>query len=81
MTDQKSDNVNPVGYVFERAGLGLAPFHFVGFSIKKFQACPGAPVQPGTCCDCCGTGIMLVCNIKSSDGRLFKVCSDCVVKI
>lgn len=77
----KSDNPQEVGqHVFERAGLGIAPFRFVGFSTMKYQACPDAPVQPGTSCDYCGTGIMYVCQIKSADGRTFKVGCDCVNK-
>lgn len=77
----KSDNPAEVGvHVFERAGLGLAPFRFVGFYTAKFQACPGALVQPGTSCDYCGTGIMYVCRIKSADGKFFKVGCDCVAK-
>lgn len=67
-------------HCFEKAGLGVAPFRVVGFYVKKYQACQGAPIQPGTCCDYCGTGIMNVYEIKSSDGRLFKVGCDCVAK-
>ncbi len=77
----KSDNPAEVGvHVFERAGLGLAPFRFFRFSTMKFQACPGAPIQPGTCCDYCGTGIMNVCHIRAADGKEFKVGCDCVAK-
>lgn len=65
---------------FEAAGLGVGPFKVVGFEIMKFQACQGAPVQPGTSCDYCGTGIMNVYFIQSADGRKFKVGSDCVAK-
>jgi len=54
MTDQ---NQNPI-HRFEAAGLGTAPFKVVGFSVEKFQACQGAPIQCGTSCDYCGTGIM-----------------------
>jgi len=38
---KSSDWVHP----FERAGLGTAPFKCVGFTVMKYQACPGAPVQ------------------------------------
>lgn len=65
-------------HVFERAGLGKAPFGVVGFYTAKYQACPGAPVQPGTSCDYCGQGIMYVCKIQAADGREFKVGCDCV---
>lgn len=41
---------------FELAGLGKAPFHFTGqVSEKTYQACNGAPVQPASTCDYCGT--------------------------
>lgn len=68
---------------FERAGLGIAPFTFVGTYESKFQAVPGdpnCPIQPGTCCDYCFQGIMYVCRVRSADGREFKVGCDCVLK-
>jgi len=65
---------------FERAGLGLAPFVYTGMTYETYQACHGAPVQPGTSCDYCGQGIMYVCHIVAADGRKFKVGSDCVAK-
>jgi hypothetical protein len=76
------DTKNPTitEHVFERAGLGRAPFRLVGYERLTFQACPGAPVQPGGCCDFCGTGIMDAFRIRSADGRTFKVGSDCVAK-
>lgn len=77
----KSDINTEIGmHVFERAGLGKAPFKCVGFHVSKYQACQGAPVQPGSSCDYCGTGIMYVCEIKSADGNRFKVGTDCVYK-
>lgn len=66
---------------FQRAGLGLAPFKFAGFRESVYQACSGAPVQPGSSCDYCGTGIRYVCDIVSADGKRFKVGCDCVQKI
>ncbi len=65
---------------FEKAGLGKAPFQCVGFTVKKYQACADAPVQPGDSCDFCGTGIMNVFEIQSADGRRFVVGIDCVEK-
>lgn len=77
----KTDNTAEIGvHVFERAGLGKAPFRFVGFYEKTYQACPGAPIQPGSTCDYCGQGIMICCEILSADGKRFKVGSDCVNK-
>ena len=67
-------------HVFERAKLGAAPFKFVGMEEKVYQACHGAPVQPGSSCDYCGTAIRYVCWINSKDGKRFKVGTDCVAK-
>jgi hypothetical protein len=65
---------------FEKAGLGLAPFRCVGVYKNAYQACPGAPLQPGGSCDFCGTGIMYEYKILSSDGKGFKVGCDCVMR-
>lgn len=67
-------------HVFERAGLGLAPFRVIGFSQETYQAHPDAPVQPGAACAYCGTAIVQVCRVKSADGRVFKVGCNCVDK-
>jgi hypothetical protein len=66
---------------FERAGLGKAPFYFVGLTEKTYQACHGAPVQPGGTCAFCGTGIRYCCQIKSADGARFVVGCDCVQRL
>jgi hypothetical protein len=66
---------------FERAKLGNAPFRYVGTYTAKWQACPGAPIQPGAACDYCGQGIMQVFRVRSADGREFKVGCDCVAKV
>ncbi len=77
----KTDNPAHVGlHVFERAGLGKAPFRVTGFTVKTFKASPDSPTQPGTCCDFCGTGIMNVCMIRGADGSEFKVGCDCVAR-
>lgn len=65
---------------FESRGLGKAPFQIVGTERCTYQACPGAPIQPGTTCDYCGTGISEVWWVRSSDGKVFKVGCDCVFK-
>lgn len=65
---------------FEKAGLGRAPFRLVSYERITYQACHGAPIQPGGCCDYCGTGIMDAFWIRSADGNRFKVGSDCVEK-
>lgn len=65
---------------FQKAGLGIAPFRFVRCYEAKYQACPGAPVQPGTSCDYCGTGIMYAFVVRGACGTEFKVGCDCVEK-
>lgn len=67
-------------HVFERAGLGLAPFRYIYFEVRKYQACQGAPIQPGACCDYCGTGIMDTFILESADGRRFRVGNVCIDK-
>ncbi len=66
---------------FEKAGLGVAPFRLVGVSQSTYQACHGAPIQPGTSCDYCGTGIMYVFMVQGACGSKFKVGCDCVEKV
>jgi hypothetical protein len=65
---------------FEAAGLGQAPFRFIGMVEKTYQACQGAPVQPGASCDYCGQGIRYVFQVKSADGKSFGVGCDCIRK-
>lgn len=67
-------------HVFERAGLGKAPFRVVGFERRTYQACPGAPVQVGGSCDYCSTGIIETYLIRGADGSRFKVGNVCVGK-
>lgn len=66
---------------FESAGLGKAPFKYVGYEYKTYQACPGAPIQVGGSCEYCGTGIKNFYYIKSSDGKLSHVGSECINKV
>jgi len=74
---------------FEAAGLGLAPFRYVGCyedrgphrsEINGVTVEVGAPGQPMGTCAYCGQGIALCFQIRSSDGRTFVVGSDCVEK-
>lgn len=66
---------------FERAGLGKAPFRFIGVSEKVYMAHPGAPLQPAGTCDYCGNGIRYCFGVASADGRKFIVGCDCVYKL
>lgn len=69
-----------VAHPFERAGLGKAPFRYVGTEVKVYRACPDAPEQPGGRCDYCGNGIKYNCVIVGADGSRFMVGTDCVRK-
>lgn len=62
------------------AGLGKPPYAYRGCGENIYIAAPGAPSQPGGTCDYCGNGIMMEFYFKSSDGKRFKVGSDCVRK-
>lgn len=68
-------------HAFEKAGLGLAPFRYVGMHEKVYVAFPGAPEQPAGTCQYCGNGIRYCCNIRSADGKEFIVGNDCVNKV
>jgi hypothetical protein len=76
----KTDNPAEVGtHVFERAGLGKAPFRFVGMSQNRINY-PDGSSKAGGSCDYCGTGIEWEFGVKSADGRIFKVGCDCINK-
>ncbi len=73
-------------HVFEKAGLGKAPFQLVGIERKvgPIQIGPndfvGAPGQPMGSCDFCGNGIAECCVIQDSQGKKFIVGNVCVGK-
>jgi hypothetical protein len=65
----RTDNQAEVGtHVFERAGLGRAPFRVVTFYEGKDS------------CAYCGQGIVNVCVVADRGGRQFSVGCDCVRK-
>jgi len=73
---------NPLAvHPWERCGLGVAPYRMVGSGVVTYQACHGAPVQPGTSCDYCGQGIMNVFSVQGKCGSVFNVGCDCVAKV
>lgn len=75
----KTDDITEVSlHVFERAGLGKAPFRCVGMEEKWHMA--GDHRQPGGSCDYCGNGILHCFAIRGADGRTFVVGSDCVMR-
>ena len=76
-------------HAFEKAGLGLAPFNYIGCEhrvgpIKWVENGitheSGSPGQPMGTCDYCGQGIAYCCIIKSSDKKTFIVGTTCVGK-
>lgn len=77
----KTDNAAEVGqHVFERAGLGLAPFKFVGMSENAVKCGVNGETKAGGSCDYCGTGIRFEFWLKSADAKTFKVGCDCINK-
>lgn len=87
-TPESRERLHP----WERAGLGRAPFRFVG--TERFDASHPSGMRviasngysetltkPGTCCDYCLTYIVEAFWIRSADGRRFKVGCDCVAKV
>jgi hypothetical protein len=76
----KTDDAGLVGvHAFEAAGLGKAPFRFVGVSESSCTYPDGTTQATGTC-DYCSNGIRYCCHIRSADGKEFVVGSDCVRK-
>ncbi len=72
----KNNSPAPKDHPF--AHLAAPPYRVVGVGLSQYQACQGAPIQPGTCCDYCGTGIVETYWVEGSDGRRFKVGNDCI---
>lgn len=81
---------NGPSHPFEIAGLGKAPFSYVGMvhqDIRYGQAvvgmAGGIPITtaPGGSCAYCGTYIVNMFNVMSADGRVFHVGSDCIYKV
>lgn len=56
-------------HIFEAAGLGTAPFKYLGYEKNRL-----------TGCQYCGTAIMYRFYLKSADGKTFFVGSDCILK-
>lgn len=61
---------------FEQAGLGKAPFRYLGSDEKRTKS-----GQPAGTCDYCFRGILTCCVIGSADGKSFVVGCDCVRKV
>lgn len=67
-------------HIFERAGLGKAPFRFVGMTEMVITYPDGSSKAGGTC-DYCGAGIRYAFHCESTDGNKFAVGCDCIHKI
>lgn len=77
----KTEIASEVGkHAFELAGLGLAPFRFVGMS-ENVICYPDGSQQAGGTCDYCSTGIRFECRVASADGKSFKVGCNCIAKV
>lgn len=75
---------------FEKAGLGVAPFRYVGMIAQEISygervigSAGGVPIttKPGGTCDFCGAYIVNMFQVESSDGNRFKVGCDCIKKV
>jgi hypothetical protein len=79
--EMKTDTQANVGkHAFELAGLGKAPFRFVGCS-ENVHRSPDGTTRAGGSCDFCGTGIRTEFRIRSSDGKVSKVGCNCIAKV
>ena len=75
---------------FELAGLGKAPFRYVGIEFQEIShgervigSIGGCAIttQPGGTCAFCGHFILNMFNVESSDGQRFHVGCDCIHKV
>lgn len=75
---------------FEAAGLGKAPFRFVGLqtdddraAVQTERAGAGLTYTTNYCtsCDYCSQAIHNAFQVRSSDGKQFKVGCDCIRKV
>jgi hypothetical protein len=88
-TATETSTVHP----FEIAGLGKAPFKYLGEHKQDLQygqavvGTIGGPdgyavtTKPGGTCAYCGTSIVNMFKIRSADGKVFRVGSDCALKV
>lgn len=64
---------------WEKAGLGRAPFRFVGMYQELFRM-PDGSVKAGGTCNYCGQGIRYCFKVVSSDDKSFVVGCDCIAR-
>lgn len=74
----KTDNAALIGvHCFQAAGLGQAPFSWVGYTDYGLGASFDSNCH---CCDYCSKPLRHVCEIMSADGDRFFVGTDCLKK-
>lgn len=66
-------------HVFEKAGLGIAPFTLVGMTENVIRH-PDGTTQNGGCCKYCYNGIRYEYRVRDANGKTFVVGSDCAAK-
>jgi hypothetical protein len=76
-------------HCFEEAGLGKAPFRYVGIVDQQIShgdrvigQVGGIAVttKPGGSCMYCSRAILYMFNVESADGKTFHVGSECILK-
>lgn len=72
-------------HVFERRGLGKAPYAYLGMDVVRGPfhvglSTIGSPGQPMGACQYCNTSIAYLFWLESADGKKFYVGSDCIFK-
>jgi hypothetical protein len=87
-TETDAKTAQAMIHCFEQAGLGKAPYRYLGIETKVGPiriAQPdgtvleiGSPGQPMSHCDFCQTPISNECWLRSADGKRFKVGTDCI---
>lgn len=91
MTDSNRPATPATIHAFEKAGLGKAPFRYLGCRrlvgpIRMAQPDGtvlevGAPGQPMGSCAYCFQGIAEIHSVKSADGKVFTVGCDCIRRV
>lgn len=73
---------NTTQHIFEKAGLGTAPFRVLGIKapVVMHFAMMDDVVHSGGTCEYCGTAIATCWEIMSTDGRRSIIGSDCILK-
>lgn len=78
MTDAAPTTVR--AHPWELAGLGRAPFRYVGMYEELFRM-PDGSVKAGGSCNYCGQGIRYCFKCVSSDDKSFVVGCDCIARV